>query len=191
MMAPLSLERAFRAVEQVRERLLRAAAALERHGVPYAVIGGHAVAVHVARVDSDAVRNTNDIDMLLDRADWARATVAMADAGFEPAEVQGIPMFLERERPSPRRGVHIIFAGERVRPGDPVAAPPLGRTERAADGFEVVSLRDLIVMKLSANRLKDRVHLQDLHELGMLTPEIDAAIPNALRDRLAAVRRGE
>ena len=54
------MERALMAVEKVRERLLRSVAALERHGVLYAVIGGHAVAVWVARVDEDAVRNREE-----------------------------------------------------------------------------------------------------------------------------------
>jgi hypothetical protein len=35
-----------RAVESFRERMHRAALALEREGVPYAVIGGNAVAAH-------------------------------------------------------------------------------------------------------------------------------------------------
>ena len=38
------LERMARAVEKVRDRLQRATAALESAGVPYAVIGGNAVA---------------------------------------------------------------------------------------------------------------------------------------------------
>ena len=39
-----------RAVEKVRERLLRAVRALEAAGGPYAVAGGNAVAAHVSRV---------------------------------------------------------------------------------------------------------------------------------------------
>lgn len=46
------------AVEKVRERLLRAAAALEAAGVPYAATGGNAVAGWVSTVDEAAVRNT-------------------------------------------------------------------------------------------------------------------------------------
>lgn len=47
----VSLERMLRAVEKVRDRLLRAAAALDRAGVPYAVAGGNAVAAWVSRID--------------------------------------------------------------------------------------------------------------------------------------------
>jgi len=55
-----------RAVERVRERLCRAVAALEAAEVPYAVAGGHAVAAWVSRVDEAAVRNTQDVDILVD-----------------------------------------------------------------------------------------------------------------------------
>lgn len=55
---PVSCERMVRAVEKVCERLLRATGALEKAGIPYAVIGGNAVAARVSRVDESAVRNT-------------------------------------------------------------------------------------------------------------------------------------
>ena len=64
ILGPFSLDRMVRAVEKVRERLLRATAALEKAGVPYAVAGGNAVAVWVTRVDESAVRNTRDVDIL-------------------------------------------------------------------------------------------------------------------------------
>lgn len=41
------------------------AAALERAGIPYVVVGGNAVATWVARVDLEAVRNTKDVHLLV------------------------------------------------------------------------------------------------------------------------------
>ncbi len=55
-----SWQRMINAVEAVKEQACRAAAALEQGGIPYAVARGNAVATWVARVDEDAVRNTND-----------------------------------------------------------------------------------------------------------------------------------
>src|SRR5260221_4074556 len=78
----VSWERMIRAVEKVRERLRRAVAALEQAGVPYAVAGGNAVAAWVSRVDEAAVRNTQDVDILLRRSDLAAAKVALGKAGF-------------------------------------------------------------------------------------------------------------
>ncbi|MBI2478391.1 MAG: hypothetical protein HYV60_07040, partial [Planctomycetia bacterium] len=54
-------DRMFGAVEKVRERLERACRALEDAGIPYAVIGGNAVAAWVATKDDGAVRNTRDV----------------------------------------------------------------------------------------------------------------------------------
>jgi len=58
---PFSWDRMIEAVEAVRERALRATAALKQAGIPYAVVGGNAVAAWVARVDKAAVRNTQDV----------------------------------------------------------------------------------------------------------------------------------
>jgi hypothetical protein len=69
------LDRMERAVAKVGERLLRATAALNGAGVPYAVVGGNAVASWVATVDEGAVRNTRDVDLLVsyDRKLWMKA----------------------------------------------------------------------------------------------------------------------
>jgi hypothetical protein len=52
----VSWERMVRAVERVRQRLLRATAALDKAGIPYAVAGGNAVAAWVSRVDEAAAK---------------------------------------------------------------------------------------------------------------------------------------
>src|SRR5438552_2242695 len=94
-LADFSLDRMVRAVEKVRDRLLRSTAALEKAGVPYAVIGGNAVAAWVARVDESAVRNTADVDLMIRRADLQKAKEAMAEAGFTHRHVAAIELFLD------------------------------------------------------------------------------------------------
>src|SRR5215207_10888815 len=83
-MNPGILDRMERAVAKVRERLLRATAALNQAGIPYAVVGGHAVASWVATVDEGAVRNTRDVDLLVRREDLPALTAALEKAGFVP-----------------------------------------------------------------------------------------------------------
>src|SRR6266498_6128966 len=78
----VSWERMIRAVEKVRERLRRAVAALEAEQVLYALVGGNAVAAWVSRVEEAAVRNTQDVDILLRRSDLPLAKAALAKAGF-------------------------------------------------------------------------------------------------------------
>src|SRR3954470_11088419 len=84
------LDRMERAVAKVRERLLRATAALNRAGVPYAVVGGHAVASWVATVDEGAVRNIRDVDILVRRTDLDAVTSALENAGFVATTSFGI-----------------------------------------------------------------------------------------------------
>ena len=83
------------AVEKVRDRLRRAAAALEAAQIPYAVVGGNAVAALVSEVDEAAVRNTRDVDILLRRDDLERAKEALGKAGFIYRHVKSIDMFLD------------------------------------------------------------------------------------------------
>jgi hypothetical protein len=177
------LDRMVRAVEKVRDRLRRAAAALENDNVPYAVIGGNAVAAWVARVDEAAVRNTQDVDILLQRADLETAKAALAKAGFVYRHVKGIDMFLDGPRAKARDAVHIIFAGEKVRSTDAVAAPAVTEAE-LTDEFRLVALESLVRMKLTSFRDKDRTHLRDMIDIGLLDDSILPRLPAELAARL-------
>jgi len=46
-------------------------------------------------------------------------------------------------------------------------------------------------MKLTSFRLKDKVHIIDLDSVGLITPEIEQTLPDALRDRLDQVPKEE
>jgi len=177
------LDRMVSAVEKVRERLLRATAALERAGVPYAVIGGNAVASWVASVDESAVRNTQDVDILLRRADFAAANEAFARAGFVYRHVRGVDMFLDGGETKARSAVHVLFAGEKVRPDDLFASPDLTETEQAAD-FCVLSLEALVRVKLSVFRTKDQMHLRDMLDVGLIDETWKSRYPLELAERL-------
>ena len=94
------LDRMERAVAKVRERLLRATSALNQAGVPYAVVGGNAVASWVATIDEGAVRNTRDIDLLVRRSDLPAITTTLEQAGFVGGEVLDVVMFRDGVRAS-------------------------------------------------------------------------------------------
>jgi hypothetical protein len=79
---PFSWERLMNAMERVRQRLERAAAALQSAGVSYAVAGGNAVAFHVSRVDESLVRNTRDVNILIRRSDFDAVRTALEAQGF-------------------------------------------------------------------------------------------------------------
>ncbi len=172
-------ERALMAAEKVKERLHRATKALESASVPYAVAGGNAVAEWVARVDDEAVRNTRDVDLLVRRADFAAARTALEKAGFVYHHLLDVDVFIDGPQGKPSAGLHLLFAGEKVKREDEHPCPELDESERAAE-FQVVSLFGLVRMKLVAWRDKDRTHLRDLIQVGL----IDATWPPRLQPPL-------
>lgn len=171
---PFSLDRVVRAVEQVRQRLLKTAAALQAAGVPYAIAGGNAVALWVSRVDEGAVRNTRNVDVLLRRGDLDAARVAMEQAGFAYRHVGGMDVFLDAPTAKPRDAVHVVFANEKVRPHEPEDAGP----------FQVIALPALVRIKLTAWRDRDRTHLRDLIDVGLVDATWIDRLPPILNDRL-------
>ncbi|HEY4233618.1 MAG TPA: hypothetical protein VGM76_09330 [Lacipirellulaceae bacterium] len=177
------LKRMFLAVEKVRERLARSTAALDAARVPYAVIGGNAVAAWVSTIDSGAARNTVDVDLMVNRADLERVKTAMEAAGFVHYELMDVHMFLDGPNGRPRDAVHLLFAGEKVRQSYSEAAPEL---TPAADysSFKLLDLEPLVLMKLTSFRDKDRTHLRDMIEVGLLDSSWIKRLPFELATRL-------
>jgi hypothetical protein len=178
-----SLDRVVSAVEKVRQRLLRATAILESAHVPYAVAGGNAVALWVSRVDEAAVRNTQDVDILIRRADLPAARSALEREGFVYRHTAGVDVFLDGPDAKARNGVHIVFAGEKVHAGEALANPDVVDSEQA-EHFRILSLDALVRIKLTAFRDKDRTHLRDLIEVGLIDATWLSRVPVVLADRL-------
>lgn len=171
------------AAEKVKQRLHRACQALAKAQVPYAVVGGNAVAEWVGRVDEEAVRTTRDVDILIQRSDLPAARAALENDGFVYQPLMDVELFLDGPHGRPSAGVHLLFAGEKVRPDHITAAPDVGDATPAAD-FQVITLDALVQMKLNSNRLKDRVHLLDLIGVGLVDQSWPSRLPAELASRL-------
>lgn len=182
ILAPVSWRRMIRAVEKVRERLPRAVRALEAANVSYAVAGGNAVAAWVSRADEAAVRNTPDVDILLRRSDLKAGKDALQSARLE-YRVEGC---VDRADPTARDAVHIVFASEKVHSDSIDVAPDVSESE-AADQFRLVTLDALVRMKLTAFRDKDRTHLRDLIEVGLLDNSMLDKLSPELASRLQLI----
>ena len=175
-----------RAVEKIQERLERTATILEAAGIPYAIIGGNAVRAWVAQMDEAAVRTTRDVDILLRRADFPRAIVAMEAAGFIYRHAASIDMFLDGPGTKARDAVHVLFAGEKVRPEDVVPTPDV------EDAIEInthrfIQLESLVRMKLTSFRDKDRMHLRDMNDVELIDDTWPARYPPELAARLQEI----
>jgi hypothetical protein len=176
-------ERMFRAVELVQERLNRACAALGQARVPYAVIGGNAVAAWVATIDDGAVRNTRGVDLLLAEEDLPAASEALQAAGFVRDEVLDTIVFLDGPDGKPSQGLHILLAGRKVNP-DYVSAAPAVQCAVEINQKQVLGLEALVEMKLNSFRRKDQTHLQDMIQLGMIDQSWRSRFPPLLGERL-------
>jgi hypothetical protein len=179
----VSWERMERAVEKVRQRLLRAASTLEQAGVPYAVVDDNAVAAWVSRVDEAAVRNTQDVDILIRREDLPAAIEAMSKAGFVYRHSAGVDMLLDGPQAKARDAVHLVFASEKVRPEYVLPTPDVAESEQSAC-FRLLSLESLVRMKLTSFRRKDQMHLLDLLEIGLIDATWRERFPAELAARL-------
>jgi hypothetical protein len=189
---PVSWNRMAQGIEDVKNRLERAAAALSKLGVHYAVVGGNAVAAWVSRVDTSAVRNTRDVDILLRREDLSKACEAMAAAGFihrrvaALGKVASMDVFLDGPDAKVRDAVHVLWAGEKPVPDALEASPDLGEVE-VAEGFNLVPLESLVRMKLISFRDKDRMHLRDMISVGLVDESWSDRFPQIMAERLQQI----
>lgn len=176
-------ERGAMAIEELRDRLLRSTAILEQGQIPYAVIGGNAVFEWVGRIDKAATRFTKDVDLLIRRSDLPRAIEVMQQAGWLYGTSLGVSFFLDGPDARPRDAVHLIFSNEKVKESDPLPAPDVTESEKS-DHFRIIALAGLVRMKLNAFRLKDRVHLIDMLDVGLIDASWVSRFPTELGKRL-------
>jgi hypothetical protein len=126
------------------------------------------------------------VDILLRRADLEAAKQALTAAGFVYRHAASIDMFLDGPEAKARDAVHVVFAGEKVREESLQPSPDVSESELSAN-FRVVSLEPLVRMKLTSYRDKDRTHLRDLLDVGLIDATWPARFPPELAARLQQV----
>lgn len=176
-------ERIEKAVERIKDRLRRVTRALNAANIPYAVIGGNAVQHWVAQVDESVVRNTQDVDIILNESDLERAITVLESAGFIYRRSAGITMFLDGPEAKARDAVHVVFAGRKVREEYPEPVPSIEVYEWIEDA-RTLPFDQLIKMKLSSFRRKDQVHLLDMISIGLIDEKWLDRFSPPLRARL-------
>ncbi|MFO0915655.1 MAG: hypothetical protein U0795_22010 [Pirellulales bacterium] len=160
-------ERIERAVEKVKDRLRRVTRALNSANIPYAVIGGNAVQHWVSQVDESVVRNTRDVDIILNEDDLDRAIVALESEGFIFRRSAGVTMFLDGQDAQARDAVQVVFAGKKVQEEYPEPVPEIDSYE-LIDDVRTLPFDRLVTMKLTSFQDKDRVHLRDMISVGLI-----------------------
>jgi hypothetical protein len=156
--------------------LHRLAQQLDAKGIPYALLGGLALAEH------GYPRLTEDIDLVMTPAGLARFRQQLVGQGYRPAFSGAQRTFRDAETGV---RIEIVITGEY--PGDglpkPVAFPDpeVPGTTVEIEGIRVVTLDKLIELKLASGisaprRLRDLADVQDLI--------VRLALPLAFADRL-------
>lgn len=153
----------------IEHRVRRIASILDNANIRYAVIGGNAVRAWVQTADPAAVRATRDVDIMIPAGKLAEVIMAAENDGMTYRHAKSVDMLLESPDGKARDAIRILQGDfEAVR----------------LDGISVVALSDLIRMKLTLNRLKDRVHLLDMIETGLIDATWPARFEGELADRL-------
>jgi hypothetical protein len=180
-----------RHVEQLFDVLRRLHSALTDAKIEYRVIGGMAIFLQISEYNHDAARLTRDVDVAVDRKDLGRITHAVEAFGFRYRHVAGVDMLVDAKEPKARSAVHLVFIREKVRREYLEPVPEFTKPTVTKEGILLAPVSDLVRMKLTSFRLRDKVHLLDMDSVGLITPEIEHSLPDALRSRLEQVRKEE
>lgn len=140
----------------------------------------------MAQVDPGAVRATNDVNVLVREEDLERIRQGMEEHGFQYRRAAGLSMFLEGDNASVRNAIDLVFANHRVRQEDYEPNPDVEPIE-FSDGVRTLPPERLVRMKLNSFRLKDRVHLIDMIQVGIIDHSWLFKFPEPLAERLRSL----
>lgn len=164
------------------ERKLLVSSEFDKNGIPYTIIGGNAVNAYLVEAGSLGV-STRDLDILLRNNDLERAERVLADHGFRHRRTIMGDVFLDPKSKKVEDAVHVLLAGEKVKSSDPVPAPDVSESIRI-DNISYPNINALLRMKLTANRNKDKAHIDLLIEHGLVNMDEIAKLPAPLGARL-------
>jgi len=104
---------------------------------------------------------------------WSRPALKYRVAG-------GLAVFIHVDQVDPLAG--------RLTRRAALDAVPGSEALRSEAGILLAPVADLLRMKLTGFRLKDKVHIKDMDSVGLITPEIEEALPPIMRERLQEIR---
>jgi hypothetical protein len=172
--------RYFEEKSAVHEALRKIARRLDELDIHYAVAGGMALFMHGFH------RFTDDVDILISRADLKRIHEQLDGRGYQP------PFFRSKNLRDTEYKVKIEFLLSGDYPGDgqqkPVAFPEPSRVAMERDGIKFLQLPALIELKLasgmtSSDRLKDLTDVQELIKILALQLDFAEQLDPYVRDK--------
>jgi hypothetical protein len=163
--------------------LHKATGALVAEHIPHEVVGGMAVLIHVEEASPEHTSLTRDVDIMVQRSDLERIKLAVTKYGFRFRHLADVDMLIYGETESATNAVHLIFS----------PTPPIEPERKHVQGQDVMVIRvaDLLTMKLTSNRDKDRVHIRGMDAAGLLTAGVERQLSPELLLRLTHIRETE
>ena len=145
---------------------------LTDEGIPYELIGGLAVLIHVEEANPEHSTLTRDIDLMVRRAD------------LEHIREAGIDMLPRGSANGGRNAVNLTFTAKEG---------PITPERKYILGEEVfvAPVADLVTMRLSSYRDKDRVHIRSMDAAALITLEVESELTPMLLERLRHIRETE
>jgi hypothetical protein len=169
--------------DKVHQTVRRLAKQLEKAGIPYALLGAMAVNAHGAR------RTTDDADFLLTRDGLDRFRKEFVGKAFDPVPGRS-RRFVDKKNGVT---VDILVTGQYPGRGGPkpFAFPDPSAASEAIDQIRVVTLPQLIQLKLAAGRHYDfgdvvfliRVHNLDESFLAQIHPSVHRDFIECLEEK--------
>ncbi len=153
---------------------------LDELQIPYAVVGGMALFRHGLR------RFTEDVDILVTKADLRRIHEALDGRGYLP------PFAKSKNLRDTQHGVRIEFLTTGDFPGDgkpkPVSFPDPASVSFEADGVRYINLETLVELKLASGmtnlgRLKDLSDVMELIKTLSLSREFSDSLNPYVREK--------
>ena len=163
--------------------------ALQNAGVAFEVIGGVAVNAHILPLGRSRSFVTRDIDILLNRQDLEKASIAAEPLGYQMKKMMGGYTLIKAGQDL-GEAIHVIFVGEKSKSTQPSPHPALNPEMKSLFGITipVAPLQDLLHMKLNSFRRKDITHIEIMNETGLITPALEQTLPPLLQERLKQAR---
>jgi hypothetical protein len=98
----------------------------------------------------------------------------------------GTVVFLDGSDGKPSQGLHILLAGRKVRPEYATATPTIDQSVEI-QSKSIIKLEALVEMKLNSYRDKDKTHLRDMIDVGLIDNRWPDRFLPQLANRLTAL----
>jgi hypothetical protein len=145
-----------------------------------------AVFLHVFARSPMGARSTRDVDIAVRRSDLEEIKRAVEPYGLRHRHAAGVDMLVAADKAS--TAVQMVFVGEKVRAEYVEPVPSFSPAVKTTEGIMLAPVSDLVRMKLTSFRLRDRVHIQDMDAAGLITADTEAQLSPLLLQRLQEVR---